>query len=540
MINYYIIFLFILTVFIPAEIIPENKQDLNLVLVYPGLTKKLLHNADSKFSPTDEWELFLMSNNLKYRMIEDKDLDEIKDEDDVVIIPSLEAISAEMIENIEEILREGKGILITGNFAEFDVQGKRNNDLQRNLLNFHIVSIPEINSISISHTLIGNTPLSFNLKPGFNILLKSKPDIYCGSEISENCKSAGYYFPINKTFPDSLTGIISQNKFAGRLLWCGFDFNQMIGNERNKFLLNSFNYLASKPEAYVNYFPDKYKSAGIIFKNIDQPSDLNFLKLSTVSQKINFIINPGMFEKSGDDIKRITDSSDIVILWDDFFFSNISSSAKGNWLKKTKSFAEDITNQTYFGISSYSGQNDSTTINYLKDAGYSFIFSPGYSDAFAIDFDSTSKNYYFINSSIAGLNETEGFNFIIKNKGIFYLNGDSILVGGKFKPYTDNPAIWFTTFSDLLNWILKREQIEVTINSLTDEYEVRIRNNSSSGIENIGIWLSIPDINGNLHIKNQDNSVKFTFDSYEKMYFLNISKIEGYKDLLYNFYKINE
>lgn len=538
--NFYIIFLFILTVFTPVEVIPQNKQDINLVLVYPGLTKKLLHNTDDKFLPTDEWELFFMSNNLKYRMIEDKDLDEINKEDDVVIIPSLEVVSGEMIEDIEEILREGKGILISGNAAEFDAEGKRNSDLQRRLLNFRTVSIPEINSISVSHTLIGNTQFSFNLKPGLKILLKNKPELYCGSEISENCSLIGNYLPADKSFSDSLSGMISQNKYAGRLLWFGFEFNQIIGKDRDKFLLNSFKYLSSHPAAFVNYLPDKYISAGIIYKNIDNRADLNFIKASTISKKINFIINPVMVEKSPDDIKGIPDGSDIVILWDDFFFSNMSSSSSLDWLKKTKSFAGEITNQSYFGISSFGGQNDSTTIKYLNDAGYSFVFSPGYSDAFSVDSDSTTNIHYFIKSSVSVLNETAGFNFIIKNNGIFYLNGDSLLSGENFKLYLDNPDIWFTTFSQLLNWILKREQIEVTINSLNDEYEVRIRNNGSSEIENIGIWLSIPHINGNLHIKNQDNTVRLTFDKYKNIYFLNINRIEGNKNLSYDFYRIND
>ncbi len=118
------------------------------------------------------------------------------------------------------------------------------------------------------------------------------------------------------------------------------------------------------------------------------------------------------------------------------------------------------------------------------------------------------------------------------------MNADSLLSEGNFNLYLNNQDIWYATFTDLVNWNLKKEQIEVKINSLNDEYEIKIRNNGSAEIKNIGIWLSIPD--RNLHIKNKDNSVKLTFDNNKKMYFLNINQIEDYKDLLYIFYKINE
>ncbi|HSD64931.1 MAG TPA: hypothetical protein VLB50_14105, partial [Ignavibacteriaceae bacterium] len=249
--NYFTIFLFMLSVLAPGKIIPQSRNDLNLVLVYPELTKKVLHNSDSKFEPTDSWELFLMSNHFKYRMLADKDLDEINDQDDAVIIPSLEAVTEEMIEEIEKISVEGKGILFTGDFAEFDAKGNRTSDFQRRILDFKIMSIPAVSAVSINHTLKGNTPFSFNLKPGYKILLNRKPELYYGSGISDKCTPAGSYFPADETFPDSLSAIISEFRSPGRILWFGFGIDQMIGNESYEFLSDSFNWLASKAVVFV-------------------------------------------------------------------------------------------------------------------------------------------------------------------------------------------------------------------------------------------------------------------------------------------------
>lgn len=527
--NYYIIFLIILSILIPDDLIPQSRKDLNLVLVYPELTKTLLYNTDSKFEPTDSWELYLMSNHFNYRMIQDKYLDEINDQDDVVIIPSLEAVTEEMIENIEEILSKGKGILITGNFAAFDAEGNRTGEFQRKILDLQISFIAGVNSVSINHTLIGNTPFSYNLMPGFKILLQSKPELYYGARISDKSISVGSYFPADNILPDTLPGIISEIKLPGRLLWFGFDFVQLIGSERDEFLLNSFNWLASKPVSFVNYLPGEYKSAGIIYKNIERPADLNYIDSSYSFQKINFFMTPAIFETSKAELKNLFDSSNIDVIWDNFFFSNLSFSRRIDWLKATKSIIEGITQQKYFGISSYGELNDSIVSRCLNEADYLFNFSPGYAGHFAINFDSTRSLYNFINTTT----ENSGLNFIIDNNGIFYLNADTLHSGGNFKNLLNDPDIWITTFSDLLKWRLSQEQLELSTVYIDDGYEVRIRNKGSSNIENIGIWLSIPDINNNLYIKNPDNSVKFTFNKNKQMYYLKINLFKSYQNVVY-------
>lgn len=530
--NSCIIFFFVLTILIPREIIPWDRE-LNFVLVYPELTKEILYNTDSEFLPTDEWELFLMSNHLKYRMVKDRNLDEINSEDDVIIIPSLEVVTEDMIENIEHLLKEGKGLLITGNFAKYNDEGNIIREFQKRILDLHINSLPVINSISINHTLKGNTPFSFNLKPGIKILLNKNPGLFYGAEIAGINIKTGYFFPEDKTFPDTLSGIISEYKFIGRLLWLGFNFNQMIGNERDKFLSNSFDWLASKPGVFINYLPDNYTSAGLIYKNVDKPSDLKFKEVSAISQKINFFISPSMLDNSIDEIETITDSSNIEAVWDDFFFSNKSSFQKNEWLKKARSKIGNITKQNYFGISSFNGANDSTLYKYLNDAGFSFVYSPGYSNCFSIDYDSTRKIYYFINSSIPGLNGVEALNFIINNNGIFYLNADSLVSGGNFKSYTNYSGIWITTFSDLLNWTLQKNQIEAEADFINDQYRIKIRNKGSSDIENLGLWLSLSDTTRNLQIKNYDNIAKLTYDNDMNMYFLKINLIKSYQNLVY-------
>ncbi|HSD62535.1 MAG TPA: hypothetical protein VLB50_02020, partial [Ignavibacteriaceae bacterium] len=275
-----------------------------------------------------------------------------------------------------------------------------------------------------------------------------------------------------------------------------------------------------------------------IYKNIEKP--LDFKEFSYLQQRMNLLVSPIIIEKSGNEVKNLNDSSNIVIIWDDFFFSNIPHSQKIDWLNKTKLLIGGITNQKYYGISSFSALNDSNVVKSLTETGYSFVFSSGYSDAFEIDFDSTENIYYLISPSIPGLNYNSELNFIISNSGIFYLNADSLISGENFKQYLSIPDIWITTFSDLLNWRLKKNLVKASLDFVNDEYKIKVSNTGSSDIKDVGIWLSMPDINGKLQVKNPDNPIQLTFDNDKKMYSMKIVRLKSNQTMVFEISGMNE
>jgi len=518
----------VLTFFLSPEFYSENINTLKFALVYPELTKEVLYKNDRSFKPTDDWEIFFMSKHLKYEMLNDNSIDEIKDDIDVVIFPSTEAVTEDLIEGIEDLLNRGKGILITGNFAVFDEDGNRiNTDLQYRILDFKITLLPDINEISINHTLIGNTPFSIDLMPGTKILLKQKPGLYFASGSSDICSNEGYYFPINKNFADTISGIISENKFSGRLLWLGCNFDQLIGENRDKFLMNSFNWLSPKPVAFINDLPGDYLSAAIIYRQIEKQNDINSGKTLADSNKISYFVSPPVFENSGSKIKDLNDVGTLNILWDNFFFSKLSPEKEERWLIQTKYLIKEITGQDYIGIASYGELYDSSDYRYLKDAGYSFTFYSGYSNSFFIDNDSVRNIYSFINQSIPGKDYHSGLNFILNNDGILYINADSLKTNENYFKDLVGEHLWITTFSDLLKWITKMGQLKISCYFVDNEYKISIWNNASDDIHNLGVWISAPDITSSLYIKNTYSDGKMTFVPDKKMYNLKINLIPG-------------
>lgn len=531
---YFIILLLILTVLIPAELHTQNLNELNIALVYPALTKEVLYKNDSSFIPTDLWELFFMSNHLKYEMIDDNSLDKISNNINIVVLPSLQVITESMIEEIDGLNKGGKGILITGDFAEFDENGnKASPEIRNRILAFQISQLSGINEISINHTLAGNTPFSIGMKPGVKILLNSKPKLYYASEIKCECSIAGNYIPVNGNFSDTLSGIISDSKTSGRLLWFGFNFDQLIGSNKDKLLLNSFNWLSSKPVVMINNLPGKYYSAGIIYRDIENTGEINLYDSLYKSEKINYFISLQLIENPGLKLKDFAYIGNINLIWDDFYFSKIPFGEKEEWLDKTRLSIKENTGQDYFGIYSFGCINDSSVYRYLKSAGYSFEFSSGYSDSFSFDYDSLNNIYSYLMSPLTGENYKSHLNFILKNDGIIYINTDSLCSKKVLDEYTNNENIWFTTFSDLLGWELKKERLNLTTGFTDNNYKIEIENNGSADIRDVGIWISIPGISGNLHIIEPDKSADLTFNYDKKMFYLNVNLIRSNQKLVF-------
>ncbi len=94
-----------------------------------------------------------------------------------------------------------------------------------------------------------------------------------------------------------------------------------------------------------------------------------------------------------------------------------------------------------------------------------------------------------------------------------------------FNRFVNNPELWNTTFSDLLEWILGKEQLILSMDDNQNYYNLTITNNGQNEIKNIGVWISVPEINKNLFLENPEMTEKLTFDYEKKMFFLSVSSV---------------
>jgi hypothetical protein len=290
-------------------------------------------------------------------------------------------------------------------------------------------------------------------------------------------------------------------------------------------LENSFNWLSSKPRAFLNYWPEKYSSPEIIYKNIEKPEELNTNASTPEINPQNYFISANIFEKSEKSLKDLDNSGNINILWDDFYFSNLNPDKKREWLNNTRTIINEKTGQKYFGISLSGEVYDSSTYDYLTKNGYSFAFTSGYSESFSYKYDSTKSIYSFVKYYDEGRDFYSKLNFMARNSGIIYINDDSLYHSEKFNRFVNNPELWNTTFSDLLEWISEKKQLILNMDDNQNYYDLTITNNGQNEVKNIGVWISVPEISKNLFLENPEMTEKLTFDYEMKMFFLSVSSV---------------
>ncbi len=524
--KYHIILSILLAGLWTVPIIPAEKSNIKVALIYPSLTKDILYKNNPAFKPTEDWELFFLSRDYDYEMLDDNEIDEIGIDIDAVVVPSMEVVSEDMLNELEQLMEEGKGLLLTGNFAEFDENGTRRIKGNGNLLNFEIKVVSKNEKLSINHFLEGGTPFSVDLKPGQKILLSFSSSLYYADNLSGNSHPGGSYLLPDYKFP----GIVSNSFLNGRILWFGFGLNQIIDQNKDILIYNSLKWLSSQPEAFINYWPGSNECSAIIYKNVEISSGINTSQKSNEnSGSLNYFVSPAFLERYPDQLKEAADSNNINFIWDDFFFSQMGSAEKNAWLKKTHAIITETTGQNYCGVLSYGDIKNADTFKMLAQNGYSFIFTTGYSDSFFFNYDTTNNIYQFYKPSIG-----EGVQQILKSGcktgGVFYVDQDS--AGKNLYAQLAEQNCWITTFSDLINWTEKRKNLSISISRTEDDnYVVNFKNDNTSYMTNVKVWFSIPPLNKRVFVSIDGLERKLVFDPDKEMYYLVLPAIGGYKQI---------
>ena len=87
-----------------------------IAILYSELTEKVDNsNSNKVIDAITAWELFLMQDKIPYSVIYDDDLESgIDDEFDILILPTVNFISNEQMEELQNFLASGKSIISTG------------------------------------------------------------------------------------------------------------------------------------------------------------------------------------------------------------------------------------------------------------------------------------------------------------------------------------------------------------------------------------------------------------------------------------------
>ena len=466
------------------------KSQTRIAILYSNYSAKLSDKSLEKVNnQITFWELFLMQNKIPYEVIYDDDIESgIEDDFDILILPSVEAISSDELQSLKIFLQEGKSILSAGSSLKFDEGGTYNN-INCNLELFDLeVEEEGKDNQSLIQTVEINPIINSNYLKYNRILLSQKKSIFTIKVQNNIYNSFGYLSKANLN--DSLTCIAFGKKFSGKFAWFGFDNEDIIGGkddqqEYKNLILGFFPWLDQTPEVYNNYLPEPYKSVAVIlieYNNLLEPKLIDKLKQDG--------FNPYLVVSYDDKVSELVKSriSDDHLILDVKDFNADRDSAYQNIsdiLEKFKNeqniFVENIILNSYGLIDIETKLGTSLGIKNLLVYSSNLLLS-----------QKTNKNLWLIPYN-PGLNYIGGVSFLIFNPKPDCNNNtaeDFLISVNQMK----SENIWITDFNSLIDWSYKVQDIKLSLTYNDEEKFVSISNYNSTAIDNFQIILDLPEI----------------------------------------------
>jgi hypothetical protein len=229
-----------------------------IALHYSGYSET--KNFDNQKNVLDEitsWELFLMENDVSYKVIYDDDLEPgIEDDFDILILPSVEFISIAQLEALKNFQSAGKSILSAGSKLIF------NNAVGNGLSNledlFSLMYLKYIDGKQNSylHTLNINPLNKFNLNETGTIQISNRNRLVYNEIHNSEENSCGYLiYQENQNKNTSIRyGTIGKSRF----FWTGFGLNDVVGEKDDitnfhQLILNALDWMDNKPDVYLSF-----------------------------------------------------------------------------------------------------------------------------------------------------------------------------------------------------------------------------------------------------------------------------------------------
>lgn len=239
-----------------------------IALLYSGYTENKSENPKTVLEEITSWELFLMESNVSYKVIYDEDLESgIEDDFDVLILPSVDFISAEELESLKQFQLNEKSIISVG--SKLFVDNNYENNFNNIELLFGITKLKTVepNVFNIQHTLNVNEINKFNFDKAGSIQISNRNEIIVyktGGDLSIAC---GYV--IENSIGELNSSICFGNKNRAKFLWTGFGINDLVGGKAdikkfNDLILSTIKWMDNNIDAFVNLPLDENKKPALV------------------------------------------------------------------------------------------------------------------------------------------------------------------------------------------------------------------------------------------------------------------------------------
>ncbi len=535
----------VLSISLISSLYPQDLDNIKIGLVHSSLTKNLLHDEDKNFYPIQAWELFFLNHKISYEVFDDEGLDDYEfDEVDVLILPSIEVLSDDGFENLQNFLAEGKGLFILGKLGvKDDVGNNRQIDVLQSLSGIQVSEFLDRTTIAKNHILYANNFLTYNLQINTSLIVMNNFPLLYTENASRIIMNLGEYTNSYKDQIISKSGIVKIENEKGRMLWFGFQLSQISVDDDEKealqkVIFNSIVWLAGKPIAWVNQWPADITSATVITSMINNPNEFTFemtAPFGVYSIKKNFFLSPNAIATFPVEVDRLKSIGDIHVLYDEYKYFDLSENERNILLENAVQTLRNKTKQSIFGIKyiNSNGQQDivgktgSNLFDYfinednsitIKDKKSRSSFNNYRTIAPAINYPTEQDSLYSINE----LNDYKNQFDYVQNLGsvlpVTYMNQFSTSNGNmeletfkKSLSYFRSNSTWIATYSAIVKWLIEKENISVKIEEIGEKPVLRviIENRNKDKVANVGVRLVLPPNYRNPYVVSRNFSLRY-------------------------------
>ena len=269
-----------------------------IAILYSELTEKVDNtNSNKVIDAITAWELFLMQDKIPYTVIYDNDLKSgIDDEFDILILPSINFISNEQMEELQNFLASGKSIISTGSklFYQENILDEYQN--LETLFGLSNIKVMDSDNLSFSHSLIPNNLNQFRMYDDLIVQITNKNQVLLCEGVNNN-QSCGYIFDDNN-FNSDKSSIIFGTFGTGRFFWTGFDLGDVIGGKSDistfkQLISDAIKWMDNQPDVYIANFNESLSSPLIFTLQYNNALELELIDvLQKNNIRPNLIVTP--------------------------------------------------------------------------------------------------------------------------------------------------------------------------------------------------------------------------------------------------------
>ncbi len=269
-----------------------------IAILYSELTEKVDYsNSNKVIDAITAWELFLMQDKIPYSVIYDDDLESgIDDEFDILILPTVNFISNEQMEELQNFLASGKSIISTGSklFYQENILDEYQN--LETLFGLSNIKAMDSDNLSFSHSLIPNNLNQFRMYDDLILQITNKNQVLLCEGVNNN-QSCGYIFNDNN-FNSDKSSIIFGTVGTGRFLWTGFDLTDVIGgnsdlNTFKQLISDAITWMDNQSDVYIANFNEALSSPVVVTLQYNNALELELIDvLQKNNIRPNLIVTP--------------------------------------------------------------------------------------------------------------------------------------------------------------------------------------------------------------------------------------------------------